>query len=160
MRRKKNGRVVNVVEVAAVDADRRQQASVFGNRRKVVADVTRVKEDAASGIAALDGAIGVVPLVDPANGHGGTFAEIDLAHVGSLSEVAQERKCTVEDRAVTATHDVDFSNEIAVPCGNLELVGLKRRHGGFGLLRTHLLHCGEDDRVGADFEGCATGERE
>ena len=44
LRSRENGGVVHVVHVAAVDADRGQQASVFGDGRKVVADVPASKK--------------------------------------------------------------------------------------------------------------------
>ena len=69
-----------------------------------------VEEDAAAGVAALDGAVGVVPLIDPADGHGGVFAQVGLAHVGALREVAQEGKCSVKDGSVAAADDVDFTD--------------------------------------------------
>ena len=74
-------RGVDVVDVAAVDADRGQQAGVFGDRGEVFADVAAFKEDGPAGVAALDGAVGVVPLVDPADGHGGLRAEIEVRNV-------------------------------------------------------------------------------
>ena len=58
-----------------------QQARVFGDRGEIVAHVAAVEEDAAAGVAAFDRAIGVVPLIDPADGHGGRFADVGFAAV-------------------------------------------------------------------------------
>ena len=64
---------VDVVDGDAVDADGGEQAAVVGDAGEVGADVAVVEEDAAAGVAALDGAVEVVPLVDPADGGGGGF---------------------------------------------------------------------------------------
>jgi hypothetical protein len=66
---------VDVVDVQSVDADRGQQTAVFGDRREIVADIAAFKENGPARIAALDRAVGVVPLVDPANGKRRTGAE-------------------------------------------------------------------------------------
>ena len=62
---------VYVVHVAAVDADGGEQPRVFADGAQVVAHLAVLKEDRPAAVAALDGAVGVVPLIDPANGHGG-----------------------------------------------------------------------------------------
>ncbi len=64
---------VDVVDGDAVDPDGGEQTAVVGDAGQVGADVTVVEEDAAAGVAALDGAVEVVPLVDPADGGGGGF---------------------------------------------------------------------------------------
>ncbi len=104
---------VHVVDVAAVDADRGQQARVFGDGREVVADVAALEEDAAACIAALDGAVGVVPLIDPADRHGGVLAQVGPTQVSALREVAQQRKGAVEHTAVAAADDIDLADEVA-----------------------------------------------
>ena len=58
---------VDVVDGGAIEANRGQQPAILRNPCKVSPDVTVVIENAASGIAAFDAAIEVVPLVDPAN---------------------------------------------------------------------------------------------
>jgi hypothetical protein len=63
---------VDVIDVQSVDADRGQQTAVFGGGREVVADIAAFKENGPASRAALDGAVGVAPLVDPANGKGRT----------------------------------------------------------------------------------------
>ena len=64
---------VYVVDGDAVDPDGGQKAAVVVDAGEVGADVAVVEEDAAAGVAALDGAVEVVPLVDPADGGGGGF---------------------------------------------------------------------------------------
>ncbi len=63
-------RGVHIIDVAAVDAHRGQQARVFGYGLQVFADVSAFEKDRPARIAALDRAVGIVPLVDPADGHG------------------------------------------------------------------------------------------
>ena len=64
---------VDVVDGDAVDPDGGEQTAIVGDAREVGADVAVVEEDAAAGVAALDGAVEVVPLVDPADGRRGGF---------------------------------------------------------------------------------------
>jgi hypothetical protein len=59
---------VDVVDGGSVETDGGEQATVFGDAGEVGADVAVVVEDAAARIAALYGAVEVVPLVDPADG--------------------------------------------------------------------------------------------
>jgi hypothetical protein len=65
---------VDVVDGASVDADGGEQATVLADAGEVGADVAVVEEDGTAGVAALDGAVEVVPLVDPADGGGGRLA--------------------------------------------------------------------------------------
>jgi len=65
------GSGVDVVDVAAVDSDGGKEATVFGDGGEVFANVAAFEEDGPAGVAAFDGAVGVVPVVDPADGEGG-----------------------------------------------------------------------------------------
>ena len=58
---------VHVVDRAAVDADRRHQPGVVAHAAEVVQDVAVLPEDRPAGVAALDRAVEVVPVVDPAD---------------------------------------------------------------------------------------------
>ncbi len=64
---------VDVVDGDSVDPDGGEQAAVVVDAGEVGADVAVVEEDAAACVAAFDGAVEVVPLVDPADGRGGGF---------------------------------------------------------------------------------------
>ncbi len=99
---------VDVVDVAAVDADGRQQAAVFGDGGEVVADVAAFEEDAAAGVAALDGAVGVVPLVDPADGVGWLVAVGFLVGFRAGGELAEVGEGAVEDAGGAAARDDGF----------------------------------------------------
>src|SRR6266851_42720 len=59
---------VDVVYGASVDADRRQQPGVVADASQIAANLAAVKQNGTSRIAALNRAVEVVPLVDPADG--------------------------------------------------------------------------------------------
>ena len=61
----------DVVEVASVDPDGGQKARVRFGSPEVLPDVSLAEEDGRPGVAAFDGAVRIVPLVDPADGRGG-----------------------------------------------------------------------------------------
>ena len=159
LRRQKARGVVDIVQIAAVDADRSQQARVFGDRREVIAYVPVVKEDAAASVPALDGAVGIVPLIDPANGHGGMLAQVGVAHVGALSEIAQKCKDPIEHTAIAAADDVDLAHQVPVFDGDDKLLGLQGKRRTFGFARKHLLGSAEENHVRTVFERSPAGER-
>ncbi len=68
---------VDVADGAGVDAEGGEQAAVFGDTREVRARVAGFPEDGASAIAALDGAVEIVPLIDPADGRVGGLSFIE-----------------------------------------------------------------------------------
>ncbi len=97
---------VDVVYVAAVDADGGEQAGVFLDRGEVLADVAGLEEDGTAGVTALDGAVGVVPLVDPADGEGGCLTNRRFWRRIVLRHVAQQRKSSIQRASfVTSRHD-------------------------------------------------------
>ena len=69
-------------------------------QRQIVADISTLKEDRPAAVAALDGAVGVVPLVDPADGHGGSFDHVEMREVSTRCDAAQQVECAKE-RAVS-----------------------------------------------------------
>ncbi len=94
---------VDVVDGASVDPDGGEQAAVVGDAGEVGADVAVVEEDGAAGVAALDGAVEVVPLVDPADGGGRRF---DVGGEGLLlGDLFEEVKDAVEFAAVIFAGD-------------------------------------------------------
>ena len=79
---------------------------VFGDGRQVVADVAAFKKDAAAGVATLDGAVGVVPLVDPADGEGGVLENVDRIDKTAFAEPPEQGECAVENALIAAAdHD-------------------------------------------------------
>ena len=56
---------VDVVDRRAVDAHRREQPSVVAHACEVVQDAAVLEEDRTPGVAALDRAVQVVPVIDP-----------------------------------------------------------------------------------------------
>ncbi len=99
---------VDVVDVEAVDADGGEEAGIFGDRRKVLTDVAAFEEYGAAGVTALDGAVGVVPLIDPADRHGGVAAPgvlmTEFTRVGR-SGSAEKGKRTVKSAALIAARN-------------------------------------------------------
>ena len=61
---------VDVVRVTAVDADGGEQARIPTRAGEVGADVAIFEKDRGAGVAALDSAVHVIPLVGPPNGRG------------------------------------------------------------------------------------------
>src|ERR1700728_2434043 len=61
---------VDVVDRRAVDANGSKQTAVLSNPAKIGANVTLIEKDAAPRVAAFDGAVEVIPLVDPPDGRG------------------------------------------------------------------------------------------
>ncbi len=58
---------IHVIDVAAVDADRGEQAGVLPGAGEIDANVAVVEEDGPPSVAALDRAVQVVPFVGPAD---------------------------------------------------------------------------------------------
>ena len=159
VRNKERRGAVHIVEIAAIDADRGQQPCVLGNRPEVVAHVAGVEKDAAARVAALDGAVGIVPLVHPADGHRGFLAQAGFAHVDALRQVAHESKGAVENSTVAAADDIDLADEVAAACGNDKLIRFEGEIGALRSVCAHLLHGAEQNHVGAHLQRLA-GERE
>src|ERR1700679_921715 len=96
---------VDVVNVQSINADRGEQTAVFGNGAEIVADIAAFKENGPAGIAALDRAIGVVPLVDPADGKGGT----GVKNPGNFARfsAAKQIEHTIENARLICADNVD-----------------------------------------------------
>ncbi len=58
---------VDVVNGATVDSDRGEETSVGGSTGQISADISVFEKDRAARVAALDPAIQVIPLIDPAD---------------------------------------------------------------------------------------------
>ena len=69
---------VDVVDRAAVDADRRHQPGVVAHAAEVLGDVAVLPEDRAAGVAALDRAVEVVPMVEEADRGVGLVADVEV----------------------------------------------------------------------------------
>ena len=83
---------VDVVDGAAIDAERRQQAGVLAGAGEVRAHPAVLPENGAAAIAALDGAIQVVPLVDPPYRSEGRLLLIEVAHRLAQGNLSQQRE--------------------------------------------------------------------
>ena len=85
---------VDVVDGASVETDRREQAAILRYASEVLPDVTVGEEDGAPCVAAFDGSIEVIPLVDPANWCGGRFGIVGEGVL--LGDLFEKMKDSVE----------------------------------------------------------------
>jgi hypothetical protein len=132
---------VHIIDIDAVDSRRGQQASVFGHRRKVVADAATFKKDAAPGVAALDGAIGIVPLIDPADGHCRAFGNRSLGCPAGCCEFSKQCKGAIKNAAFAAADYQHNSFAFRIALGDPKSLRQKRRgklHRGEG--RSRFIH--------------------
>ena len=91
---------IDVVDGAAVDAERGQQAAVVGDAGEIVAGIQELPEDGSAAVAALDGAIEVVPLVHPADGSVRRFLLVQVRDGIAQRDLAQQGECAVEHAAL------------------------------------------------------------
>ncbi len=103
LRSQKRRGAVHVVDVTAVDPNRRQQSRIFGDWRQIVAHLAAFNKNGASRVAALDGTVGVVPLIDPADRHDGMLLVSGFAEGRPLAEIAKHCKCPIQHAAIAAS---------------------------------------------------------
>ena len=110
--RRKNAQVgVDVVDGAAVDADRRQHAAVIAHAAQILARLAVLPEDRAAAIAALDGpTIQVVPLIHPAHGSCGRLLLVEFGDRFAERHFAQQRERSVENAAIVCSGDDGVSD--------------------------------------------------
>ncbi len=85
-----------------MEASRRR---VVAGAAEIGADVAVVKEDGAAGITALDGAVEVVPLIDPADGSGGRLAALERSEGLAAGDAGEDVKDAVEEAAGVGAGD-------------------------------------------------------
>ena len=100
---------VDVVYIAAVDADRGEQTCVVVDARQVATDGAFAKEDRTACIAALDASIGIVPLVYPSHGGGGRLRVVEVVDLLKLCHAAKQCKRAVENAALVGACDNDIA---------------------------------------------------
>ena len=96
---------VDVVDRAAVDADRGHQAGVVAHAVEILGDVTVFPEDRLAGVAALDRAVEIVPMVEEADGGVGLFVEVEVGNWLVSGDAAEEGEGAVEDAAAARGGD-------------------------------------------------------
>src|SRR6202020_3536917 len=69
---------VYVVDRTPVDANRSQQARVIAHASKIGANAAVVEKDGAAGVATLNAAVEVVPLIDPTDRRVGLLHFVEL----------------------------------------------------------------------------------
>ncbi len=140
---------VDVIDVEAVDSDGGEEATVFGDCGQVFADIAVFEKDAGAGVAALDGAVGVVPLVDPAEFEGWVGLKRSFGEAVGLCDETQEGERTVKSAAFVAARDDDMR---AVPRQRPEA----RARCGDPIRLWGKIRWNCDVRIGiADLVGCA-----
>src|ERR1700722_19974707 len=77
---------IDVVDVEAINAHRCKQAAVFCDWPQVFANAAAFEENAAASIAALYGAVGIVPFVNPADRERRYFMNVDWINQLALPE--------------------------------------------------------------------------
>src|SRR5215468_7272282 len=90
---------VYVVDVATVDADRGEDACVGGDTWIAGENFSVVKEDGATGVTAFDGAVEVIPLVDPANASGRVLNFVDAGKGLAKRDFSGKCKCAIKNAA-------------------------------------------------------------
>ena len=83
-------RVVDIIDIASVDPDRCEQARVGGGFAQIIANFSALEEDRPAIVAASDAAVGVIPFLYPADGHGGVLDRVKLGEVGIGRYAAQQ----------------------------------------------------------------------
>src|SRR5579871_2945955 len=91
---------IDVVDGAAVDADGCQKARVRGNARKVRPDVTVLEKYGAAGVAAFDGAVEIIPLIDPSDGSVWLLCLVQVRDRFATGDFAEKRKRAVHDAPI------------------------------------------------------------
>ena len=148
---------VDVVDGARVDAERSQQAAVLADAREILAGLQVVPEDGAAAVAALDGAIQIVPLVDPAHGGVGRLLLVELGDGFAESDLSQEGEGAVEHAAIVGCGDHGVGDAAGGRSG--QPVSIQREVGGEMELRQVGERAEEDGgffgQAGLDAQGAA-----
>src|SRR5262249_29058053 len=100
---------VDVVYGDTIDSDRRQQSSILADTRKIGACAAVLPEDRPAAIPALDRAVEIVPLVDPAYACGWGLLLIEPRNRLTERHLVKDSENPVEHAAV-----VRASNECVV----------------------------------------------
>jgi hypothetical protein len=127
---------IDVVDGAGVDADGGKQPRILARQPKIGSNVTAVEEDRPPAVAALDGAVQVVPLVHPTERHRRSLGPIDVREIRAGRQQANERKGAVERATRTAARDDQIVCRAPPGATNPEALltlncwNLRRRHRG------------------------------
>ena len=96
---------IHIIDGAAIDAERGEQAGVIGRAREVLAHVVVLPEDGITAVAAFDGAVEAVPMVHPAHRCVGGLALVEIGKALAHGDLAQQREGAVEQAAVVGGGD-------------------------------------------------------
>src|SRR5579871_1976146 len=110
-------------------------------------------KDRPAAIAALDGAIEVVPLIYPAHRGGGRLLVVEIVNGFSQRDSAEQGEGTIEDTAIVWSRNYEVAN--AGDGGRLEPIGVVAEVGWESELRQGLAEAGESADQQGRFGGHA-----
>src|SRR5207253_9327287 len=87
---------------------------VFGRAREISAHCAVFEKNGATGIAAFDGAIEIVPLIDPTNASVGLLEFIEIENRLMLSYFAEQEKYAIENAAIIFAGDNEMTKAMNV----------------------------------------------
>ena len=130
---------VDVVDGAAVDGDRSEQASVIGSAGEIGADATVLEKNGAASVAAFDTAVEIVPLIDPAERCRGLLEFIEGGYGFVLRNFSQESENAVENSTVGSGGDDEV--RVFVLVGYSEPEAVVAQNGWWTQSGEGALHC-------------------
>src|SRR5215469_3575211 len=98
---------IYVIDVASIDADGCQRSRILRGARQIGTHVTIVEENRPPGVAALNRAIQIVPLVHPTHGRRWRVGLIQSRNAFPLRNLAEKCKCGIQNSSVGSAGDYD-----------------------------------------------------
>src|SRR5581483_1520821 len=91
---------IHIVDGAAIDTYRSQQPCIITRAREIAAHRAILKKYRTTGIAALNRAVEIVPLIHPANWSIGRLYLVQRRKALLLGDLAKQRECSIENTAI------------------------------------------------------------
>src|SRR5207302_4893883 len=101
----KPGIGVYIVDGAAVDADRSEEAGVSSRAGQIGADVAVFEKYGITGVTAFDVAIEIVPLIDPTNGSIRLLELVEMRKRFAARDFVEKSENGVKDAAADSGGD-------------------------------------------------------
>src|SRR5690349_6511649 len=98
---------VDIIDGAAVNSNGSEDAGIRRDAGQIGTHVAPIEEDGPTGIAALDGTVEVVPLIDPADRGVGLLNLVQTGERFAASDLAEKSESAVENAAVIGGRDDD-----------------------------------------------------
>jgi len=119
---------VDVVDGAAVDAKRSQQAPVVSDSGQIVANRAAGKENGMPRITSFNRSLQVVPLVDPTHRRMGLLNFIDSSYIFAEGDLSQQGKGPVEDTSIGIRRNQQATKSTHTARDQPETIGLPPQH--------------------------------